>query len=140
MSLFYPIFTCYNPDQYSEYGSGSTKHLNTDPIRIRIHNTAVTLTKKMWIENIIKIIPVLYISHDFSAGLGFRINFLRIRIQLFFSMPIPIQLLILCGAGSSLIKFVTNYLMKSFLKLKKTKRLLKSKNHGACPNLLNFEK
>ena len=57
----------YNPDRYSEYGSGSTKHLNTDPIRIRIHNTAVTLTKKMWIVNIIKIIPVLYISHDFSC-------------------------------------------------------------------------
>ena len=29
-----------DPDLYSEYGSGSRKLLNTDPIRIRIHNTA----------------------------------------------------------------------------------------------------
>ena len=28
-----------DPDQYSEYGSESSKLLNTDPIRIRIHNT-----------------------------------------------------------------------------------------------------
>ena len=34
-------FTCECPDPYSEYGSGSgTKYLNTDPIWIRIHNTA----------------------------------------------------------------------------------------------------
>ena len=36
--LFYPIFTCMEPDPYWEYGS--TKLLNMDPIRIRIHNTA----------------------------------------------------------------------------------------------------
>ena len=37
----YPIFTCVDPDPYSEYGSrsGSRKLLNTDPIRSRIHNT-----------------------------------------------------------------------------------------------------
>ena len=29
-----------DPDPYSEYGSGSSKLLNTDLIRIRIHNTA----------------------------------------------------------------------------------------------------
>ena len=35
-------FTCECPDPYSEYGSGSetSKYLNTDPIWIRIHNTA----------------------------------------------------------------------------------------------------
>ena len=33
------IFTCVDPDLYSEYGSRSTKVLNTDPICIRIHNT-----------------------------------------------------------------------------------------------------
>ena len=32
-----------DPDAYSEYGSGSTKLLNTEPIRIRIHNTALQL-------------------------------------------------------------------------------------------------
>ena len=37
---FYPIFTCVDP--YSEYGSGSTKFLITDPIWIWIHNTGST--------------------------------------------------------------------------------------------------
>ena len=36
---FYPLFARVDPDPYSEYGSGSRKLLNTDPIRIRIHNT-----------------------------------------------------------------------------------------------------
>ena len=36
---FYLIFTCVDPDPYSDYESGSTKSLNMDPIRIRIHNT-----------------------------------------------------------------------------------------------------
>ena len=36
----YPIFTCVDPDPYSDYGSGSTKLLNTTSIWIRIHNTA----------------------------------------------------------------------------------------------------
>ena len=36
-NLFY--FTWMNPDPYLEYGSWSTKLLNTDPIWIRIHNT-----------------------------------------------------------------------------------------------------
>ena len=40
LPLFYPIFTCVDPNPYWEYVSGSTKLLNTDPIRIRIHNTA----------------------------------------------------------------------------------------------------
>ena len=39
--LFYPIFTCMDPDPYWEYGS--TKLLNMDPIQIRIHNTACRL-------------------------------------------------------------------------------------------------
>ena len=33
------MFTCVDPDTYSEYGSGSRKFLNTDPSWIRIHNT-----------------------------------------------------------------------------------------------------
>ena len=39
MPFFSPIFTCVDP--YSEYGSGSTKVLNTFryPIWIRIRNT-----------------------------------------------------------------------------------------------------
>ena len=32
MSLFYPIFTRVDPDQYSEYGTGSTKLMNSDPV------------------------------------------------------------------------------------------------------------
>ena len=36
---FYFIFTCVDPDPHSEYGSGSTKILNTYPILIWIHNT-----------------------------------------------------------------------------------------------------
>ena len=28
----YPIFTCVDTDPYSEYGSGSTKLVNNDPI------------------------------------------------------------------------------------------------------------
>ena len=38
-TVFYLIFTCVDPDPYSDYESGSTKSLNMDPIRIRIHNT-----------------------------------------------------------------------------------------------------
>ena len=36
--LIFPIFTCVDPDLYSEYGCGSTKLLNTgtDPVLIRI--------------------------------------------------------------------------------------------------------
>ena len=34
------IFLCVDPDPYFEYGSGARKLLNTDPIQIRIHNTA----------------------------------------------------------------------------------------------------
>ena len=40
LSPFYPIFTWVDP--YSEYGSGSTKLLNTDLIRIRIHTLLFT--------------------------------------------------------------------------------------------------
>ena len=36
----YPIVTCVDPDLYLEYRYGSTKFLNTDPIWIRINNTA----------------------------------------------------------------------------------------------------
>ena len=50
-----------------------------------------------------------------------RIHFLRIQIQLIFSMWIRIQLLLKCGPGSSLNEFVKNYLLKSFLEMKKTK-------------------
>ena len=52
-----------------------------------------------------------------------RFHFLRIQIQLIFSMWIQIrlQLLLKCGPGSSLNEFVKNYLLKSFLEIKKTK-------------------
>ena len=39
LPLNYPIFTCVDLDPYSEYRSGYTKLLNTDPIWIRIRNT-----------------------------------------------------------------------------------------------------
>ena len=41
LPIIYPIFTCVDPDRYSEYGSGSKKLLNigNDLIWIRIHNT-----------------------------------------------------------------------------------------------------
>jgi hypothetical protein len=35
------IFSPLDPDPDSQYGSGSTKSLNPDPIRIRIHNPGV---------------------------------------------------------------------------------------------------
>ena len=38
-AFIYAIFTSVDLDPYSEYGSGSTKLLNTDPIWIRIQNT-----------------------------------------------------------------------------------------------------
>ena len=44
LPLIYPIFTCGDPDPYSEYGS--TKFLHRDPIWIRIHNTAYTVPVK----------------------------------------------------------------------------------------------
>jgi hypothetical protein len=34
------VFLPLDPDPDSQYGSGSTKSLNPDPIRIRIHNPA----------------------------------------------------------------------------------------------------
>ena len=40
LPLICPILTCVDPDPYSEYGSGSTKLLNTDPNGIQIQNTA----------------------------------------------------------------------------------------------------
>ena len=36
--LIFHLFTSENPDPYSEYGTGSTKLLITDPIWIRIRN------------------------------------------------------------------------------------------------------
>ena len=38
LPLIFPIYNCLDP--YLEYGSGSTKVLNTDSIGIRIRNTA----------------------------------------------------------------------------------------------------
>ena len=32
LPYIYPIFTCVDTDPYSEYGSGSTKLVNKDPI------------------------------------------------------------------------------------------------------------
>ena len=54
-----------------------------------------------------------------------RIHCLRIRIQLFLLMRIWIQLLFYCRSGSIFKKFEENYLIRSFLKLKKTKKIAK---------------
>ena len=61
--LFIPRFTCVDSDPYSEYGSGFTKLLNTDPIRI--HNTGFKYFF-VWI-------PSLYIAQlpKFSRRLQF---------------------------------------------------------------------
>ena len=40
LPLIFSIFTCLDPDPYSEYGSRSTRVLNADQIWIRIHNNA----------------------------------------------------------------------------------------------------
>ena len=64
---------------------------------------------------------------------GIRIYFFQ--IQLFFSMRIRIQQLFKCGSGSSLTKFETNYLMKSWNRKKIAQNL---KNNGACPIYLTF--
>ena len=40
----YPIFTCVDTDPYSEYGSGSTKLVNKDPILSRIQHTNYELS------------------------------------------------------------------------------------------------
>ena len=58
-------------------------------------------------------------------GLWIRILFLCFRIELFFSMRIRnrIKPLFYCGSGSSVKKFVTSYIMKTFLKLKATKKI-----------------
>ena len=54
-ALIYPIFTCVDPDPYSEYESSrSTKMLNTDPSWIRIYNTDIDSNPK------IKIIQYLH--------------------------------------------------------------------------------
>ena len=47
-ALIYPIFTCVDPDPYSEYESSrSTKMLNTDPSWIRIYNAVkISLCKE----------------------------------------------------------------------------------------------
>ena len=39
LPLLYPIFSIYMSGSVFRIGSGSTKLLNTDPLRIRIHNT-----------------------------------------------------------------------------------------------------
>ena len=41
------VFKCLDPDPFLEYGSGSTKLLNTVPIRIRIYNT-LNMTKHLF--------------------------------------------------------------------------------------------
>ena len=61
--------------------------------------------------------------------------FIFFQIQLFFSMRIRIQQLFKCGSGSSLTKFETNYLMKSWNRKKIAQNL---KNNGACPIYLTF--
>ena len=50
----YSIFTCVDPDQNWEYGSGSgsTKFMNTDPIRIGIHNTGCRCCGSKFNDNV----------------------------------------------------------------------------------------
>ena len=43
-----------DPDPYSEYGSGSRKLLNTDPIRIRIHNTGHSSILSVGVERVLR--------------------------------------------------------------------------------------
>ena len=63
LSLFYPIFTCVDPDPYSQYGS--TKHLNMDPIRVRIHNTALSRFNRMYIRLFLLQIAGIFLAHLF---------------------------------------------------------------------------
>ena len=71
-------------------------------------------------------------------------QFLLIRIQMFFSMPIRIQLLLKCWSGSSWNKFVTITLWGVFWSWKRQIEGLPTsikKNHGAGPNRSrNFNK
>ena len=73
LSLFYPIFTCVDPDPYSEYGSGSTKLLNKDPIRIRfriqIHNTAFLHSSQTTTRQRIKASAMRYQTKKFVTSL-----------------------------------------------------------------------
>ena len=57
----------------------------------------------------------MYLVNQISRAVRSRIQFLRIRIQQFFSMRIRIQLLFECRSKSSFNKFVRNNHMKSFL-------------------------
>ena len=66
------------------------------------------------------------------AGLWIHVHFLRIGIQLFFSMRIRIQQLKKCGSGSSLTKFVTNYFMECWNTVDQ-KDCYKFINNGVCP-------
>ena len=67
-------------------------------------------------------------------GCGSAFIFLRIRIQLFFSMRIRIQQLKKCESGSSLTKFVSNYFMKCWNRQKDCSKVI---NNGVCPHLVN---
>ena len=71
-------------------------------------------------------------------GLWIRIHF----FSLFFTMWIRIQLLFKCGSrsGSSFLKIVKKlpYEDFSWVEKDKKKHCSKGKNHGDCPNLLNF--
>ena len=83
------------------------------PVRYFFRKYLSATTAKLYLD----------LPHCWLAGLWIRIHFLRIRIQMFFSMQIWIQRLFSCGSGSSLKKFVTNNLMKSFLELNKSKMI-----------------
>ena len=73
---FYPIFNCVDPDQYSEYGFGSTQLLN----RIRNHNSSL----------------ILFIIYDRKTGI--LLNFICIiklrkrEIYMIYIYSIPVRL------------------------------------------------
>ena len=67
--------------------------------------------------------PPIFLLYYPMSELWIHSNFFRIRIQLLSSMRIRVQLLYLCGSGSSLKKFVKNNLLKSFLLMKKTTKI-----------------
>ena len=69
LPLIYPLFTCVDPDPYSENRSESTKDLNTDPFWIRIHKTGPSRTEKT-------VADCLFYDAEESKGTGRYLAFL----------------------------------------------------------------
>ena len=60
------MFICPDPDPYSEYGSGSTKVVNTDPIWIRIHN--IVLIKTLSLADGGRLVDLLRLSKYWAVA------------------------------------------------------------------------